>query len=123
MDKMTKRRQWELNRRALKKWSGTEMSRWKYGRLNRDTPVERDQGGVMQVSTGAIKDRLFELGWSIWQLSGVIGITPANCYALINGKTRGIQFRSLDLLCTALDLSVSDILVRVEPEEDRGGEQ
>ena len=50
------------------------------------------------------------------ELSGLVGITPANLSILKTGKARAIRFSTLAELCSALDCQPGDIL-RFEKED------
>jgi len=47
---------------------------------------------------------------SLNELSGRVGITPANLSILKTGKAKAIRFSTLELLCEELDCQPSDIL-------------
>lgn len=57
-----------------------------------------------------LNETLHQKGISQYQLSKIIGITPANLNNLCNNKTTSIKFSILDKICEALDCNVSDIL-------------
>ncbi|MDR2157000.1 MAG: helix-turn-helix transcriptional regulator [Clostridiales Family XIII bacterium] len=48
---------------------------------------------------------------SAGELSGRIGITPANLSILKNNKAKAIRFSTLEALCRALDCQPGDVLV------------
>ena len=48
------------------------------------------------------------------ELAGLIGITPANLSRFKCGKTSGVRFETLDLICRAIRCDVADIMEFVE---------
>lgn len=44
------------------------------------------------------------------ELSGIVGISPANLSILKNNRGKAIRFSTLNALCRALDCQPSDIL-------------
>ena len=47
---------------------------------------------------------------SLGELSGLVGITPANLSILKTGKAKAIRFTTLNAICEALDCQPADIL-------------
>lgn len=54
---------------------------------------------------------------SAGDLSGKIGITPANLSILKNNKAKAIRFSTLEELCKALDCQPGDLLEYVKEDE------
>ena len=47
---------------------------------------------------------------SLGELSGLVGITPANLSILKTGKAKAVRFSTLDKICEVLQCQPSDIL-------------
>lgn len=55
----------------------------------------------------------------LMELSGKIGITPANLSILKNNKAKAIRLETLDAICRTLSCQPGDILEYVPDEQDR----
>jgi putative transcriptional regulator len=49
---------------------------------------------------------------SQYELAQAIGMSPQNIQKLEQGRSKGVQFDTLDALCEALDCEISDLLIR-----------
>jgi len=54
----------------------------------------------------------------LMELSGKIGITPANLSILKNNKAKAIRLETLDAICRTLSCQPGDILEFVPDEQD-----
>ena len=54
----------------------------------------------------------------LMELSGKIGITPANLSILKNNKAKAIRLETLDAICRTLSCQPGDILEFVQDEQD-----
>ena len=54
----------------------------------------------------------------LMELSGKIGITPANLSILKNNKAKAIRLETLDTICRTLSCQPGDILEFVPDEQD-----
>jgi putative transcriptional regulator len=54
---------------------------------------------------------------SLTELSNRVGITIANLSILKTGKAKGVNFSTLDMICTVLECKPGDILDHISEEE------
>lgn len=57
-----------------------------------------------------LKDLLLEKQMPMRQLAIKAGVHENVIYRICNGKTNGVEFKTLNSICGALDCNVSDIL-------------
>lgn len=62
-----------------------------------------------------LEELLQDRGISLSELSRITGITLANLSILKTGKAKAVRFKTLSILCEALDCEPGDILALSKP--------
>ena len=58
-----------------------------------------------------LNEVLKEKGKSVYWLVHTVGLAHKSAYDLVNGKTKGIQFETLEKICLALKCNPNDLIV------------
>jgi putative transcriptional regulator len=59
-----------------------------------------------------LDELLEERGMTLTRLSKLVGVSIVNLSVLKNDRARAIRYSTLSAICTALDCTVGDLLVR-----------
>jgi putative transcriptional regulator len=61
-----------------------------------------------------LDELLVERGMTLTRLSELVGVSIVNLSILKNDRAKAIRFSTLTAICTALNCSVGELLVRVD---------